>query len=79
MFLNLGFSNAWWNKLYSLDFSEYIYMDPLEKVRCQDFMDSVIRERFGRLHRPTLVDEKRNRAAFSSEQIVLYDKRHLHR
>lgn len=48
MFLNLGFSNAWWNKLYSLDFSEYIYMDPLEKVRCQDFMDSVIRERFGR-------------------------------
>ena len=47
MFLNLGFSNEWWNLNYGIDFSEKTHMDPIKKVRQQDFMDSIMREKFG--------------------------------
>lgn len=48
MFLNLGFSNEWWNLNYGIDFSEETYLDPLKKALQQDQMNSIMAERFAK-------------------------------
>ena len=48
MFLNIGFSNDWWNKNHGLDFGRDTYMDPVRKMRMQDEMDKAMYGLYGK-------------------------------
>ena len=50
MFLNLGFTNEWWNKRHGINFDQNTYMNPIKRMREQEKMDTIMHEMFHKWH-----------------------------
>ena len=46
MFLNLSFSNEWWNTLYGISSDKDTYMNPIKKLCALEKMDSIMHEKY---------------------------------